>query len=66
MDKRSWDFDWSKLGRAYHAAHDLAIARFHAEHATELGHTLGGVPMVAASVLAQQINPDATKAGESA
>ncbi len=28
VDKRSWDFDWSKLGRAYHAAHDLALARF--------------------------------------
>lgn len=64
VDKRSWDFDWSKLGRAYHAAHDLAIARFHAEHATELGGTLGGVPMVAASVLAQQINPDSSRITE--
>jgi len=28
VDKRSWEFDWTKLGRAYHAAHDLAIGRF--------------------------------------
>ena len=51
MDKRSWDFDWSKLGRAYHAAHDLAIARYHGEQAMDLG----GVPMVAASELAAKL-----------
>jgi glycogen(starch) synthase len=27
VDKRSWDFDWSKLGLAYHRAHDLSIER---------------------------------------
>jgi hypothetical protein len=27
VDKRSWDFDWSKLGMAYHRAHDLSIER---------------------------------------
>jgi glycogen(starch) synthase len=27
VEKRSWDFDWSRLGHAYHAAHDLALAR---------------------------------------
>jgi len=64
VDKRSWDFDWSKLGRAYHAAHDLAIARFHAEAAVSLSGDDRGVPMIPASVLAQQINPDATRAGE--
>jgi glycogen(starch) synthase len=46
VDRRSWDFDWSKLGKAYHAAHDLALARF----AGDMG--IGDVPMVAASVLA--------------
>lgn len=51
VDKRSWDFDWSKLGRAYHAAHDLAIARYHGEQAMDLG----GVPMVAASELAAKL-----------
>ena len=23
VDRRSWDFDWGKLGKAYHAAHDF-------------------------------------------
>ena len=27
VEKHSWDFDWSRLGHAYHAAHDLALAR---------------------------------------
>jgi glycogen(starch) synthase len=27
VERRSWDFDWSRLGHAYHAAHDLALAR---------------------------------------
>lgn len=27
VDKKSWDFDWSKLGLAYHRAHDLALER---------------------------------------
>lgn len=51
VDKRSWDFDWSKLGRAYHAAHDLAIARYHGEQAADLG----GVAMVPASELATKL-----------
>ncbi|MDX2147870.1 MAG: glycosyltransferase [Planctomycetota bacterium] len=31
VDKRSWDFDWNKLGRAYHRAHDLALQRLSAQ-----------------------------------
>ncbi|HLP83406.1 MAG TPA: glycogen/starch synthase [Phycisphaerales bacterium] len=31
VDKRSWDFDWTRLGRAYHTTHELAIARIRAE-----------------------------------
>jgi glycogen(starch) synthase len=27
VERRSWDFDWSRLGTAYHQAHDLALAR---------------------------------------
>ncbi|MFG0260621.1 MAG: glycosyltransferase, partial [Phycisphaerales bacterium JB041] len=27
VERRSWSFEWSKLGRPYHAAHDLALAR---------------------------------------
>jgi glycogen synthase len=27
VEKRSWDFDWSHLGTAYHRAHDLALER---------------------------------------
>ena len=27
VEKRSWEFDWSGLGGAYHQAHDLAIER---------------------------------------
>lgn len=26
-ERLSWEFDWSRLGAAYHAAHDLAITR---------------------------------------
>jgi len=47
VDKRSWEFDWSKLGRAYHTAHDLALARFSAE-------ATGGVAMVSAAALSQR------------
>lgn len=47
VDKRSWEFDWSKLGRAYHTAHDLAIARFGAE-------ATGGIAMVSAAQLSQR------------
>lgn len=31
VDRHSWDYDWSKLGVAYHKAHDLALDRFVAE-----------------------------------
>lgn len=31
VDKRSWDFDWMKLGKAYHTTHELALSRFAAE-----------------------------------
>jgi glycogen(starch) synthase len=27
VEKRSWEFDWSRLGSAYHRAHDLAFER---------------------------------------
>ena len=27
VERRSWDFDWSRLGTAYHTAHDLALSR---------------------------------------
>lgn len=27
VERRSWDFDWSRLGPAYHEAHDLALQR---------------------------------------
>ncbi|MEM0982739.1 MAG: glycogen synthase [Planctomycetota bacterium] len=27
VEKRSWDFDWSRLGGAYHVVHDLALER---------------------------------------
>ena len=27
VEKRSWEFDWSRLGTAYHQAHDLALDR---------------------------------------
>lgn len=33
VEHRSWEFDWSKLGRAYDWAHDLAMARVAAEQA---------------------------------
>lgn len=45
VDKRSWDFDWTKLGKAYHTAHDLALARLAAEAAS------GGIAMVSAQSL---------------
>jgi glycogen(starch) synthase len=66
VDKRSWDFDWSRLGKAYHTAHELAIARFRAEAATGLGGAglggtglggagggLGGIGMVSADDLSR-------------
>jgi glycogen(starch) synthase len=27
VERRSWEFDWSRLGIAYHRAHDLALER---------------------------------------
>lgn len=27
VERRSWEFDWSRLGSAYHRAHDLALER---------------------------------------
>lgn len=32
VERRSWEFDWSRLGRAYDWAHDLAMARAGAAH----------------------------------
>jgi glycogen synthase len=50
-DRHSWDFDWSKLGMAYHAAHDLALARF--------THDSGGeIAMVSAATLLGRPEPD--------
>ena len=51
VDRHSWDFDWSRLGKAYHAAHDLALARFAAAGT-------GGVAMVPASRLAASQRAD--------
>lgn len=50
VDRHSWDFDWSRLGRAYHTAHDLAQARLNAE----ITPVVGGVPMVSASTLSRR------------
>ena len=50
VDRHSWDFDWSRLGRAYHTAHDLAQARLGAE----ITPVAGGVPMVSASTLSRR------------
>lgn len=47
VDKRSWEFDWTKLGKAYHAAHDLAIGRFTAATQT------GGIAMYSAASMAK-------------
>jgi glycogen(starch) synthase len=33
VEQRSWEFDWSKLARAYDWSHDLAMARVAAEQA---------------------------------
>jgi glycogen(starch) synthase len=27
VERRSWNFEWERLGRPYHVAHDLAVAR---------------------------------------
>ncbi|HYE62547.1 MAG TPA: glycosyltransferase [Phycisphaerales bacterium] len=58
VDRRSWDFDWSKLGKAYHAAHDLALARF----MQETGGEGGGVAMVSAAALSGRAIPEETRA----
>jgi len=53
VDKRSWDFDWAKLGRAYHAAHDLAIGRYDAD-------ATGGIAMFSAASMARRsVNDEA-------
>lgn len=49
VDRHSWDFDWSKLGKAYHTAHDLALARFENDASGS-----GGVAMVSAAALSQR------------
>ncbi len=36
VDRRSWDFDWSRLASAYHRAHDLATERIVKELETEV------------------------------
>ena len=50
VDRRSWDFDWSKLGKAYHTAHDLALARYAADLP---GADATQVPMVSAAQLSR-------------
>jgi glycogen(starch) synthase len=32
VEKRSWEFDWSRLGSVYHQAHDLAFQRLLGEY----------------------------------
>jgi glycogen synthase len=49
VDKRSWEFDWTKLGKAYHAAHDLAIGRFGSGSTT-----IGGVAVYSAVSMGRQ------------
>ncbi|MEK6700622.1 MAG: glycosyltransferase, partial [Planctomycetota bacterium] len=53
VDRKSWDFDWSKLGLAYHRAHDLAVERMWIEMPHPLDLDIGikatgnaGVPLV--------------------
>ncbi|MFN9977792.1 MAG: hypothetical protein ACK58T_48580, partial [Phycisphaerae bacterium] len=41
VDRRSWDFDWSHLGPAYHEAHDKAVERFFAGGGGGLSGLLG-------------------------
>jgi glycogen(starch) synthase len=58
VDKRSWDFDWSKLGRAYHTTHELAINRLRAGDVARIDPSkpmsrLQSVGMVSADVLAK-------------
>lgn len=36
VDRRSWEFDWSRLSRAYDAAHDQAGERFLASRAADV------------------------------
>lgn len=49
VDKHSFDFDWSRLGRAYFTAHELSLARLRSD--LGLGEVIGGVPMVSAAQL---------------
>ena len=49
VDRRSWDFDWARLGPAYHTAHDLAIERFLSDPAIEFAVT-PAAPEVATEV----------------
>lgn len=51
VDKRSWDFDWMKLGKAYHTTHELALARFGAEK------TAGEVAPVATTKSGGDVKP---------
>lgn len=49
VDKRSWDFDWTRLGRAYHTTHELAIARIRAEQSLSVqGGKAGGLASLGA------------------
>lgn len=41
VDRRSWGFDWSHLGPAYHEAHDKAVERFFAGGGGGLSGLLG-------------------------
>ena len=52
VDRKSWDFDWARLGRAYHTAHDLALARCQGDQSIQAGGPDLGVAMVSANQLA--------------
>ncbi len=56
VDKRSWDFDWAKLGKAYHTTHELAIQRVRAGTAAgsdPSASRLSSIGMVSADDLAR-------------
>jgi glycogen(starch) synthase len=52
VDRKSWDFDWARLGKAYHTAHDLALARCQGDFSISTGGPDLGVAMVSANQLA--------------
>jgi hypothetical protein len=56
VDKRSWDFDWAKLGKAYHTTHELAIERVRAGERVKIDPSasrLNSIGMVSADDLSR-------------